>query len=103
MNGAAVLDLRLPQPAVQELLAGVLLVGARPLDPAELLEPRVAHAAVCIGDRPRSSFQTSSARGAAPVDAEAPAELAEDRDVVARLAGRVERLAHPLHAPLAAT
>ncbi len=55
----------------------------------------------CIGESVRSSFQTSSARRAAEVDAEPPRELVDDLDVVARLAGRVERLAHALHAALA--
>src|SRR5207253_5464470 len=36
----------LPEPAVEEQLAGMVFVVARPLDPAELLEPRVAHSGV---------------------------------------------------------
>ena len=55
----------------------------------------------CIGESERTSFQMSSALRAAEVVAETARELVDDLDVVARLAGRVERLAHALHAPLA--
>ncbi len=55
----------------------------------------------CIGESERSSFQTSSARRLAPVVAQPARELGDDPHVVARLAGRIERLAHALHAPLA--
>ena len=49
----------------------------------------------------RSSFQTLLARGLAEVVAEPLRERVDDLDVVARLARRVERLAHALDAPLA--
>ena len=78
----------------------MLLVGARPLEPAVLLEPGVAHPRVhrreraqlvphLLGDRLR------------PVVAEPARELGDDPHVVARLARRIERLADALHAPLA--
>src|SRR5207302_4374327 len=38
--------LRLPEPPMEELLPGMLLVPAGPLDPPELFEPRVAHPGV---------------------------------------------------------
>ena len=89
-----------PQPGVQELLAWMLLVPARPVDPAELLEPRVAHPGV----HRRQATQLVPhvlGRRTAEVDAETPAELVDDLDVVARLTGRIERLAHALDATLA--
>ena len=46
MNGARVSTTVVPQASVQELVAGMLLVPARPLDAAELVEARVAHAGV---------------------------------------------------------
>ena len=79
----------------------MLLVPARPLDAAELLEPRVAHAGVHRRERTQlvpDVLRASGCRGRRP---SRRAELVDDLDVVARLARRVERLAHALHAPLA--
>ena len=41
-----ILDDVVPQPCVQKLRPGVGIVRARPLDPAQLLESRVAHPGV---------------------------------------------------------
>ncbi len=89
----------LPQPRVQEQGAGVLLVGTRPLDAAELLEPFPAHAGVHRAER--TQLLPCAERGdVAPVGAHALRELGDDPDVVLGVARRLERLAHPLHAAL---
>ena len=54
-------DRVLPEPAVEEQLARVVLVVARPLEPAELLEPLVATSRRGPGESARTSFQASSA------------------------------------------
>ena len=86
----------LPQPRVEEQLARVrsrrsTATGGRP-------RPRAARTSSRDGPgrASRTSFQTFSARGLAPVVAEPAGELEEDPQVVARLARRLERLAHPL-------
>ena len=56
----------------------------------------------CMGERERTSFQTSSERRLSPIVPQPPRQVAQDRDVVAGLARGLERLAHALHAPLAA-
>ena len=85
---------------MQELVAGMLLVPARPLDAPKLVEPRVGHAGMHRRQRAQLVPDVFRAR-AAEVVAEATGELVDDLDVVARLAGRVERLADALHPPLA--
>ena len=60
----ALLDDVVPQPAVDEELAGVVLVAARPLDAAELREPRVAHARV--HGRERAQLVPHVLRGVLP-------------------------------------
>ena len=89
-----------PQAAVEVRRLDAILVRARPLDAAELLEAGVAHAAVhrregtqlvphVLGDR------------LGPLTAEVARDLGEDPQVVAGFARRLDRLAHPLHPPLA--
>src|SRR5689334_23058249 len=78
----------------------MVLVGARPLDAAELLEPVVAHPTVVGRDRAQLVPNVLCAR-ATEVVAEPARELVDDLDVVAGLTGRVERLADALHAALA--
>jgi len=56
----------------------------------------------CIGEKAAQLVPHVLRTRGAEVDAEPLAELVDDLDVVARLAGRVERLAHALHAPLGA-
>ena len=96
----AILDDVVPEPAVDEERARVVLVRARPLDAAELLEPRVAHPRVHRRERAQLVPDVLG-RGRAEVVAEAATELVDDLDVVAGLGRRVVRLAHALHAALA--
>jgi Protein involved in mRNA turnover and stability len=85
---------------VDEERARVVLVHARPLDAAELLEPPVAHPRV--HRRERAQLVPDVLGGSrAEIVTEAATELVDDLDVVARLARRVVRLAHALHASLA--
>ena len=84
---------------MEEQLARVRLVPARPLDAAERLQARVGHAAVDRGDG--ADLVPRPLRGRlAPVVPHAPRDLVDDPEVLARLARRVERLADPLDAPL---
>ena len=88
-----------PEARVQERRAGALLVRARPLDAAQRLELLVAHAAVHRRERAQLVPGLLGGR-LAPAEAHALGDRADDPAVVARLAGRVERLAHALHAAL---
>src|SRR6185369_7889160 len=88
-----------PEPAVEEELTGVVLVVARPLEPAQLLEPPVGHPGVDWREAP-DLVPDVLRRGRPPVVAHPPGELVYDPEVVAGLAGRVERLADTLDAPL---
>ena len=85
---------------VQELRPGMLLVQARPLQAAVLLEPGVAHPGVHRRERAELVPHVLGDR-VGPVVPEPARELGEDPHVVARLAGRIECLAHALHATLA--
>ena len=58
-RATAVVGVVRPQPAVQVRRLEPVLEVARPLDAAQLLEP-LHDMPACIGDRLRSSFQTSS-------------------------------------------
>ena len=100
LEWCAVLDDVVPEPAVDEERARVVLVRARPLDAAELLEPRVAHPCMHRRERAQLVPDVLGARRAELV-AEAPSELVDDLDVVAGSPGGVVRLAHALHAALA--
>src|SRR5690349_4854338 len=90
----------LPQAAVQEQLTGVLLIVARPLQPALLLEPFVCHP---LEDRRQLTQLVPDRLGGrvAPVVPEPLGDLADDPDIVPRVAGGREGRAQPLHAPLA--
>ena len=80
--------------------ARVFLVRTRPLDATELLEALPAHAGVHRAQGPE--LLPRFVRGdLAPAGAEPVGELGDDPDVVARAAGRIKGLAHPLHTSLA--
>ena len=96
----AVLDDVVPQAPVEEERSRILLVGARPLDAAERLEPRVAHARVHRRQRAALVPDVFRARRSEVVP-QPPRQLVDDLDVVAGLAGRVVRLAHALDSALA--
>ena len=88
-----------PQAGVQERLAGVRLVVARPLESVLGREARVAHAGV----RRREGAELvpdSLGPRLAPVVAQPSRDLEDDPDVVAGIAGRVEGLADALDAAL---
>ena len=68
--------------------------------PAVLVEPVIGHPTVHRGER-TALVPDLLGRRLAPVVPESPRELGDDPRVVARIAGRVERLADTLHAPLA--
>ena len=84
---------------MEEQLAGVGLVVARPLDAAELLEPRVAHPGV---DRRQATDLVPDGFGVglAPAAAHPVGQVEDDRQVVAGALGRFDRLANALDAPL---
>ena len=85
---------------MQERRLELVLGVARPLDAAELLQALVAHAGVVR--RQRAQLVPDLLGGlVVPFVAEPRGEVDQDPRVVARLAGRVERLAAALHAPLA--
>ena len=92
-------DRVLPEAAVEEQLARVVLVVARPLQPTELLQPLVRHAGM---DRRQRSDLVPGVLGGLPAEllAHPSGELRDDPQVVAGLAGRVERLADALDPPL---
>ena len=69
----------LPQPRVEEQLARVLLVVARPLEAALGLEPRVAHAARGPGDSVADLVPGRLGGRLAPVVAHALRDLEDDR------------------------
>ncbi len=101
LNGArGPTDRILPEPAVEEELAGVLLVVARPLEAALGLESSVAHAGVHGRQRAHLVPDVLGGR-VAPVVPMAPRQVDDDVEVVARLARRLERAADALDAPLA--
>src|SRR5204862_3779745 len=95
-----VVDDIVPKSAVQEELPWIVLVAARPLDAAELFEPGVAHARVHRREGAQLVPEILGAR-AAEIVSHSARELVDDRRILARLAGRVERRAGALHAPLA--
>ena len=88
-----------PEALVETRRAEALLVGARPLDAAELLELRVRHARVHRRQRAHLVPDVLAGR-VVPIEAKALGQLREDPLVVHRLARRVERLAHALDAAL---
>src|SRR5437016_6117761 len=79
----------------------MVLGGTRPLQTAKRLEPKVAHAAVPRRQSPDFVPDILGGRSS-PVAPEPPGKAAENRDVVARVSRRLERLAYALDAPLAA-
>ena len=89
-----------PQAAVEVRGLERVLREAGPLDAAELLEAGVAHAAVHRRERAQLVPHVLGDR-LWPLAAEAARDLGEDPQVVARLARRLDRLAHPLHPTLA--
>ena len=90
----------LPQAGVEEQRARVRLVRARPLDAAQLLEAFVGHPR--MHRRERSQFLPGIVRrDRSPIEAQPLRQLHDDPDVVLRVAGWIQRLAHPLHPPLA--
>src|SRR5581483_9997350 len=84
----------LPQPGVQELRAGMALVGARPLDTAHRLHALVAHAPVHRRQAP-PLVPGIPGRNVTPVASETPGELRDDPDVVPGITRRLERPANP--------
>src|SRR5207245_3427357 len=83
-----------------ELRPRVLLVPARPLDAAELLQTRIAHPRV--HRRKRTDLVPDLlGRRVAPVVAQPAGQLGDDPDVVPGVARRAERLAATAHATLA--
>ena len=86
---------------MEELGAGVRLVGAWPLETAERLQPGVAHAARERG-RHRPELVPHRFRGGlAEVHAEPLRDLRHDPEFVLGAARRLDRLAAALHAALA--
>jgi hypothetical protein len=89
-----------PQPPVQPARLEAVLVEARPLDPAQLVEAGVAHPGV---HRREPADLVPHVLGGlirlavVPGVAELAGEVEDDLDVVAGLARRVERLAAQLH------
>ena len=76
------------------------LVGARPLEPAELIEPPVRHARV--HRREPAAFIPDLLRGRpAPTAAQPLCQLADDVDVIPRARRRFKGAANPLHAAFA--
>ena len=90
----------LPQAPVQERLTGMGLVVARPAQAAMFLETRVAHAGVHRRERPQFVPHRLGV-GRAPVVPHRPRQVEDDGEVLARLAGRVQRAPAALHATLA--
>ena len=84
---------------MQVHLARVVLVVARPLDAAELLEPAIAHAGV-DGRQAADLVPDGLGFGLAPAGAHPVGELEDDRQVVARAGRRLDGLAHALDATL---
>src|SRR5205823_11660156 len=69
------LDRVRPQPAVEELRAGMRLVWTRPLDAAELVEPRVLHP--CVHRREAAALVPNLlGRRLSPIDSEPARDLA---------------------------
>jgi hypothetical protein len=75
-------------------------VGARPLDPAELIQAPVRHAGV-HGREAATFIPDLLRRRVAKIATEASRELANDVDVVDGARRRLERTPHSLHAALA--
>src|SRR5207245_9562828 len=86
----------LPQTAVEEELARVVVVVARPLKPAVLLETRVAHARV---HRREPAHLVPDRLGVrpAPVATHAFRQIEETRAIVASARGPLGRLSQVLH------
>ena len=84
---------------MEEQLARVVLVVARPLEAAQLLEPAVAHPGV---DRRQASDLVPDRLGVglAPGAAHPVGQVEDDRQVVAGAGRRRDRRAHALDAPL---
>ena len=73
---------------------------ADPKTATQILDALPAHA--CVHRAEGAELLPRFVRGdVAPAGAEPVGELADDPDVVARAAGRIQGLAHPLHAALA--
>ena len=85
---------------MQKRRARIVLVFARPLNATERLEPFPAHAPVHRRQRAQLVPRLLRRRDA-EVAAQPLRQLADDPDVVLRVARRVERLPAPLHPPLA--
>ena len=84
---------------MEELSARVVLVDARPLDAAEVLQTPVGHATVHGRQFPELVPDHLGGR-IPPVVPEAARQRREDLEVIACLAWWVERPAHPLHSSL---
>ena len=91
----------LPEPAVQERLAGMRFVRARPLDAAERLEARVAHAAREVRRDDAELVPDLFGRRRAPVVTQPLRDLRDDPQLVSRAGAAARRLAHALHPALA--
>ena len=89
-----------PEPLVEKRRAGVVLVGARPREAAERLEPLVAHPAV--GGRERAQLVPGLLGvGLAPATAQPAGQVVEDGQGVAGAGCRGRGRPHPLHPALA--
>src|SRR6185312_14239359 len=89
-----------PETRMEKRRARMILVRTWPLQPAQCLEARVAHAGELR--RERTNFVPDIfGRRLSPIDTHASRDLAHDPDLVARVARRIDRFAHPLHATLA--
>ncbi len=84
---------------MQEQLARVVLVPARPLDPAECLEPGVAHPGEG-GGQPADLIPDRLGIRLAPAGTHPVCEVEHDGEVVPGSRRRLDRLADPLDAPL---
>src|SRR5438309_796748 len=79
----------------------MVFVGAGPLKAAQLFEAPIGHPRV--PRREAAHFIPDFfGPGMSPVATEAPREIGDDLDVVARLSRRIERFADALDAPFAA-
>src|SRR3546814_8861784 len=87
--GSTRTDTLFPYPTLfRSQRAGVRLVGTRPLDPAHLLEPGVAHPGVHRRERAQL-VPHRLRRGRAPLVAEASGEIGQDQQIVDRKSTRL--------------
>src|SRR4051812_34475327 len=87
--------------SVQEFRAWMTLVRTWPLDAAQLLEPRVAHAAGKFRRNFTELVPHLFRCWRVPVVAKATRNLGDDPQLIARALRRIHRLAAALHATLA--